>query len=46
MQKYNLQGTIEVITITRNNAKIQLTGNNTRHNNHKEQRQITTYREQ
>jgi hypothetical protein len=46
MQKYNLQGTIEDITISRNNIKIQLTGNNTRHNNLKEQYQNTTYREQ
>ena len=46
MPRYNLQGTIEEITITRNNAKIQLTGNNRRNNNHKEQCQNTTYREQ
>jgi hypothetical protein len=46
MQKYNLQGTIEDITISRNNIKIQLTGNNRRHNNPKEQYQNTTYREQ
>jgi hypothetical protein len=39
MSRYNLQGTIEEITITRNNTKIQLTGNNTRNNNHKEQYQ-------
>ena len=37
MPKYNLQGTIEDITISRNNAKIQLTGNNRRNSDHKEQ---------
>ena len=37
MPKYNLQGTIEEITTTRNNVKIQLTGNNRRNNNTKEQ---------
>ena len=46
MPRYNLQGTIEEITITRDNAKIQLTGNNRRNNNHKGQCQDTTYREQ
>jgi hypothetical protein len=46
MPKYNLKGTIQDITISRNNAKIQLTGNNTGLNNLKEQYQNTTYREQ
>jgi hypothetical protein len=40
------QGTIEEILIRRDNAKIQLIRNNTRNNNHKEQYQNTTYREQ
>jgi hypothetical protein len=40
------QGTIEEILIRGNNAKIQLIRNNTRNNNHKEQYQNTTYREQ
>ena len=46
MPKYNLQGTIQDITISRNNTKIQLTRNNRRNNNHKEQCQDTTYRAQ
>ena len=39
-------GTIEEILIRGNNAKIQLIRNNTRNNNHMEQCQDTTYREQ
>ena len=40
------QGKIEEILIRENNAKIQIIRNNTRNNNHMEQYQNTTYREQ
>jgi hypothetical protein len=46
MPKYNLQGTIQDITISRNNTKIQLTGNNRRNSDQKEQYKNTTNKQQ